>query len=235
MKITDILFDLDGTLLPMDQEEFTKSYFNAIAAKTAPHGYEPMTLISTIWKGTAAMVKNDGSMSNEQAFWSSFAETYGDQSLKDIPIFDEFYQSDFQQVRSVCGFQPLAAGLIHDLRERGFRLTLATNPIFPDIATRNRIHWAGLTPDDFVLYTTYENSRFCKPNPRYYMDILSKLGVQPQQCLMVGNDVAEDMIASDLGMQVFLLTDCLINKNNVDISAYPHGDFHALYNFLGAL
>jgi len=31
----------------------------------------------------------------------------------------------------------------------GFRVALATNPIFPAIATEKRIRWAGLTPEDF--------------------------------------------------------------------------------------
>ena len=54
--IKAILFDLDGTLLPMDQDEFTKGYFKLLAAKLAPYGYEPKTLIDTVWAGTAAMV-----------------------------------------------------------------------------------------------------------------------------------------------------------------------------------
>ena len=49
---------------------------------------------------------------------------------------------------------------------------------------------------------------------------------------MVGNDVSDDMVADGLGMQVFLLTDCLINKENVDISAYPNGNFNALIDFI---
>lgn len=40
-----ILFDLDGTLLPMDQEVFTKAYFQRLAAKLAPYGYEAGKLI----------------------------------------------------------------------------------------------------------------------------------------------------------------------------------------------
>ena len=64
-----ILFDLDGTLLPMDQEAFTKAYFQRLAAKLAPYGYEPDKLIDGVWAGTAAMVKNDGGRTNEEAFW----------------------------------------------------------------------------------------------------------------------------------------------------------------------
>lgn len=70
-KITTVLFDLDGTLLPMDQEVFVKAYFGSLAKKLAPHGYDPQTLIAGIWEGIAAMVKNDGSKTAEEAFWAS--------------------------------------------------------------------------------------------------------------------------------------------------------------------
>ena len=135
MKITTVLFDLDGTLLPMDQDVFVGDYFGRIAAKVAPAGYDPKQLIDTIWSGTAAMVKNDGS----------------------------------------------------------------------------------------------------KPNSAYYRDVPARLNVKPEECLMVGNDVGEDMIAEQLGMKVFLLTDCMINIANEDISVYPHGSFDDLKNFLNTI
>ena len=97
-----------------------------------------------------------------------------------------------------------------------------TNPIFPAVATESRIRWAGLEPEEFALYTTYENTSYCKPNPAYYRDLIRRLSLDPQRCLMVGNDVSEDMeAASAAGMQVFLLTDCLINRKERDIRVYP--------------
>lgn len=36
-----VLFDLDGTLLPMDQDQFTGAYFKGIAAHLVPCGYDP--------------------------------------------------------------------------------------------------------------------------------------------------------------------------------------------------
>ena len=35
---------------------------------------------------------------------------------------------------------------------------------------------------------------------------MQKLNVSPEECLMVGNDVSEDMIAETIGMKVFLIT-----------------------------
>lgn len=235
MSIRYILFDLDGTLLPMDQDIFIKSYFSRLAAKLAPHGYDPNTLIKGIWGGTEAMIKNDGSVTNDRAFWNYFCKLFGQQAMEDEPIFADFYENEFQQVQQSCGFNPDAAKVVAQLKEKGLTLVLATNPIFPAMATESRMAWAGLSPQDFVLYTTYENSRHCKPNPEYYRDILRQLGAHGEECLMVGNDVTEDMVANQLGMQVFLLTDCLINKNNEDIAKYPHGSFHDLVCFVDAL
>lgn len=235
MKITTVLFDLDGTLLPMDQDQFAKAYFGLLAQKLAGHGYEPEELVKTIWAGTAAMIKNTGGKSNEEAFWECFTEHYGEAVRNDIPLFDEFYRNEFAGVQAVCGFDPHAAEAIAEIKGMGLRVVLATNPIFPAIATRKRIGWAGLTPEEFELYTTYENSSYCKPNPDYYREILSKLKVTPEECLMVGNDVSEDMVAETLGMKVFLMPECVINKENKDIECYPHGDFKQLLSYVKRL
>ena len=234
-KITTILFDLDGTLLPMDNAAFTKGYFKLLAARLAPLGYEPEKLVEAVWSGTAAMVKNDGSQNNEAAFWKRFSEIYGEKVLGDLPVFENFYATDFQQAKAICGFNPKAAETVRTAKNLGFRVALATNPIFPAIATESRIRWAGLQPEDFELYTTYENIGYCKPNPAYYQELLDQLNESPERCLMVGNDVAEDMIAEKLGMQVFLLTDCIINKEDADISLYPRGGFDDLLEHIRTL
>lgn len=227
-----MMFDLDGTLLPMDQDQFTKYYFGLLAKKLAPYGYDAEQLTGGIWAGTAAMVKNDGSCTNEEAFWKKFCAIMGEKVLEDKLLFEEFYRVEFQGARASCGFAPQAAGLVKKLKAAGYRVLLATNPIFPAIATESRIRWAGLEPEDFALYTTYENACRCKPNPDYYRDILSSMELDGAECLMVGNDATEDTAAELAGMQVFLLTDCLINKENRDLSLWPHGGFDQLEKFI---
>lgn len=223
MPIKMVLFDLDGTLLPMDQDAFVKAYFGLLAKKLAPHGYDSEKLIAAIWAGTKAMVKNDGGCTNEQAFWDDFCTRFGEQARQDEPIFDEYYHHEFQQVQPACGFNAAARQAVEAVKDKGLRVALATNPIFPAVATQSRIRWAGLDCADFELYTTYENSCHCKPNLDYYRDVLKALNVEAKDCLMVGNDVGEDMVAKQLGMQVYLVTDCLINKSGEDIECYPHG------------
>ena len=232
MSLQYIFFDLDGTLLPMDQNRFIKAYFSHLAAKLAPKGIDEKALVETIWGGTKAMVANDGSRTNEEVFWAHFVAAFGPEIRKDQATFDDFYRNEFQLAQSACGFDPRAAQTVAELKARGFTLVLATNPIFPAMATESRIRWAGLDKDDFILCTTYENSRHCKPNPHYYRDILNFLGAEPAQCLMVGNDATEDMVAEKLGMKVFLLTDCLINAQNRELSGYPQGSFPELMAYL---
>ena len=230
-----ILFDLDGTLLPMDQEVFVRDYLGRMAAFLAPHGYDPQSLIKAVWAGTGAMVKNDGKALNEDVFWQVFNSVVGKDAKQDLALFEEFYRTEFQKAKDSCGFNPAAVEAIRQIKDMGYRLILATNPLFPAIATYSRARWAGLNPEDFELITTYENSRFCKPNPDYYREILGKIALDGSQCLMVGNDVGEDMIAGTLGMKTFLLTDCLINKTAEDISQYPNGGFPELLHYIRSL
>lgn len=230
--IKAVLFDLDGTLLPMDLTVFIKTYMKHLAAYLAPHGFDPEALIRAVWDGTFAMIGNDGRATNEEVFWKKFTETYGRDVTESIPLFEEFYKTEFSRAKSVCGFDAESRQTVDLCRKLGFTVALATNPIFPAVATDQRIEWAGLSPKDFVLITTYENSRFSKPTAGYYRAVAESLGVRPEECLMVGNDVDDDMPARKVGMQVFLLTDHLINKNNADIDQFPHGNHKDLQEYV---
>lgn len=230
-----VLFDMDGTLLPMDAGAFAKAYFKGLSAELAPRGYEPKMLIDGVWKGTAAMVKNDGKLANEKVFWREFAGIFGERVYDDVPYFDEFYKTSFGDIREVCGYNEKASKLVKSLKNKGYTIVLATNPFFPMIGQERRLSWTGVDRSDVDYITSYENSHYCKPNLDYYREILSVLGLDAQNCVMVGNDVGEDMVAKQLGIKVFLLTDCLINSAGKDIDEYPHGGFDELTDFLEKL
>lgn len=215
MKKT-ILFDLDGTLLPMDQDQFVKAYFSRLAQKMAGK-IEPQKLIEIIWKGTGAMIANDGQATNEQVFWNVF-DHLSSCPHEDLEAdFMDYYQHEFNLAVEACQPNPLASEIVSLLKQKGFRLILATNPIFPRIATENRIRWAGLNKDAFDWITTFEVCRYCKPNPKYYAEIIEQCGLNPRECMMIGNDVKEDMTARELGMEGWLITDCLLNTENLPV------------------
>lgn len=223
--IKAVLFDLDGTLLPMDEEYFKKIYFGEVYKKIAYLGYTLDELLKVIWYGTKKMIQNDGSQTNEELFWKSFIEVHPDRLEENKANFVEFYNDIFPTLGHTCGFQPLAKDFIKALKDKGYEVIIASNPIFPLVATKARIRWAGLNPDDFKYITAYENSSFSKPNLKYYEEVLEKTGYKPEEVVMVGNDVREDMIVNQLGIDSYLITDCLLNLDNEDINKYKHGNF----------
>ena len=233
--IKAILFDLDGTLLPMDLAIFLNDYLTRFTLSMAPAGHTPEEFRKAVWAGTAAMVKNDGSRTNEEVFWEAYFALFGAESIQDRELLEAYYYNDFQNVRKVCGFDPRAAEAIREIKAMGYRTILATNPLFPAIATHSRVRWTGLQPEDFELITSFENSCYAKPNLKYFEEIMEKQGLKPEECVMVGNDVAEDMVARHLGLKVFLMTDCLINKPGADITQFPHGSFPELMEFIRGL
>ena len=232
MKIKAVLFDLDGTLLPLDQDEFSGAYVKAMADALSRCGYERERLISTIFCGIGKMVASDGTKTNEETFWEHFSSEYGEDARSAEPFFREFYEKEFDSIKSVCGYSPKALCAVRLAKELGACTVLATSPLFPAIATEKRMAWAGLSPSDFEFFTTYENSHYCKPSLDYYREVCAKIGVTPEECLMIGNDVSEDMVASRLGMRVFLHTDRLLNRKGEDVSAYPQGSFDDMIAFI---
>lgn len=233
--IRAVLFDLDGTLLPMDQEEFIHAYMEEIAGRFGSEELKKEDLIKALWKGTGAMVQNDGTSSNEEVFWKVFARLLGEGILKRRPEFDDFYTREFKNVSRVARPNELAGRCVERLKEKGYRLIAATNPLFPRTATLERMSWAGIDPDSFELITTYENSAHCKPNLDYYRDILDRQGLLARECLMVGNDVAEDMCTAELGMETFLLTEHLIPAEGVDTKDMRQGGFRELFSYIDTL
>lgn len=230
-----VLFDLDGTLLPLDQDAFIRSYLGLLTQTMAPYGYEPKSFADALLKSCYRAIENDGSRTNEALFWDSFASLLGDRILAHKEVLDAFYHKEFEKLKAICQNNPAAVALVRDLRAAGVTVALATNPVFPQVATYARIRWAGLTPEDFSYITTYENSHACKPSPAYYREVAERLGVAPADCLMVGNDALDDLVAEQVGMKVFLLTDHLLNRENKPIDAYPQGDFNALRAYLQPL
>ena len=230
-RISTVLFDLDGTLLRMDQEKFLKLYFGALINKFISMGYEKDKFLKSILHSVDATIENETGRLNGEIFWQTFSEQMGEDMSRLSDSFEEFYKTDFECAKAGCGYNEDADRLIKYLKSRGIRVVLATNPVFPAVATERRMQWAGIDKRDFEFYTTFENSRYCKPNVKYYAEILEKLGVSPEECLMVGNDVKEDMVAETLGLDVFLLTDDLINRENKDISGYRQGNFAQLFSY----
>ena len=231
MSIKVVLFDLDGTLLPMDQDSFINAYITELAKRLASDSLEIRRMVKSIFLCSEAMLQNNGEKTNESVFWDTYSKLNERDLKRDKEIIEDFYQNGFDKMQTYTSSNAKANEIIKRIRSKGLSVVLATNPVFPRVATEKRISWAGIDANDFTLCTTFENSSFTKPNPKYYESILSSLGIKAEEALMVGNDVGDDMVARDIGMSVFLLTDNLINRENANISEFPNGNFDDLMTF----
>lgn len=238
--INTVLFDLDGTLLQINQEEFTTAYFTEIKKVFVRLKLNPELALKALWGGTKAMVSNDGTKSNSERFWEYFTnamDLYGERLKIAEDTFERFYCNEFDNIKSILkeNNPELPRRLVRSLTSRGFDVVLATNPLFPKSAITTRLNWLELTPLDFCLITDYSNSTYCKPNNGYYCEIFNKINKEPHQCLMVGNNTAEDMCVGDLGAETFLVTDYLENEDRMDISVFRHGTLAELEKVLDLL
>lgn len=205
-----VLFDLDGTLLPMNEEEFTNGYFGFLCKRLEKFGYEKEKLIETIWAGTKKMILNDGSKTNEQAFWQNFSKVYGEEKLKDKAEFDDFYKTEFKRAKIFCGENKFAREIVDYAKSKGLKIILSSNPLFPREGMITRLGFVGLKEEDFNEITSYENYHYAKPNPKYFQEILTKNNLRPEEVVLFGNSEIEDCNpASACQIKCYLIGNCL--------------------------
>jgi FMN phosphatase YigB (HAD superfamily) len=233
--INTIMFDLDGTLTPTSDEDFLKAYFGLLALRFSRNGYEDKkAFLNAVWNGNRAMLRNDGTVINKERFWMEFLKEDPD-GKKDEELFMNFYETDFQNTKSVLQDRRDLCGIFDSLREKGYTLILATNPVFPTPAIKTRLSWVNLATEHFDYISTYDNSSFCKPNIEYFSEILTKTGKSPADCIMIGNSPTEDMAALGAGIKSYLVTDYLENPKNVPITDYNTYTFGEISDMLKAL
>lgn len=231
MKYKAILFDMDGTLLPMNQKEFVEGYFKLLYEDLNSYiDYE--SLVKALWSGTYAMYKNDGSKTNREVFWEDFINnTKLDRSIVE-PICDKFYGSRFKIAQIYTKNNNLTKKALYLAHQKADIVLLATNPLFPLVAQETRLSFIDLNKSDFDYITAYEDQYYTKPNIKYYENLLNKFNLKASECLMIGNDVNEDMCPSiTLGLDTYLVNDCLIDSDKYKYEG-KRGNFKELLEFL---
>ena len=219
--IKAVFFDLDGTLLPLDEKKFIDVYFKLLCRRMVDYGFEPNLLSKVIWEGTMAMFKNDGSVSNEEVFWDLFEKYYGKEKRLNKEIFDEFYTNEFKQVKVCCEENEKAKNIIDFCHKNNLITVLSTNPLFPRPGTLTRMSFIGLKEEDFDYVTTYENSRYCKPNPKYFIELLNKYNLKPEEVIVFGNNTLEDGECSlACGMKCYIVGDKYVIEHEKTIHEF---------------
>ena len=230
--IDTICFDLDGTLLPMEVNEFIQHYFKSLTKKMIKSGYDADNVIRALNAATKHMVENDSEETNEQVFWKYF-EKYSQIKRETIePTFFDYYQNDFNSLEEKVEKSPNMIEVVKELKMRNFRLILTTNPLFPKVAVENRVRWAGLDPNDFDYITSFENSHACKPSMKYYYEVIKNAQINIENTMMIGNDSLEDGIIENCGIPLYLVTDYLIHRSDDELKSRWFGTSSELLEFI---
>ena len=207
-----IFFDLDGTLLPIDMDYFLEVYFKLITEEFSDIKDED-EFIKILMSSTKKMIKNDGRRSNEDVFKNAFFSMIDVENEDEImKRFDKFYEEKYPSLKEKFELKSKSPDLIDLLKNRDLKLVIATNPLFPKKAIIERINWAGIDADIFDFISCYEEMHYSKPNPKFYKEIIDKLDLEAENCVMIGNDHKEDMIAKKVGMEGYLIEDYLIES-----------------------
>lgn len=198
-----ILFDLDGTLLDSSMDNFLPVYLKALSGRVAAF-FEPKAFVTRLLWATEQMAANDGRATNQDVFMAAFFPLEGRERAELEPVFDAFYREDFPKLQHVTRTRPEARAVVQQVLDMGLDAAIVTNPLFPEAAIRERMRWAGVDDLPFKWVTTYENSRYTKPNLRYFDDVCVRLGHAPDACLVVG-DEHMDMVAANMGCDTYLV------------------------------
>ncbi len=226
-----VLFDLDGTLLDLDLGAFLGRYFDALEALAHPlvgAGREG-AFMRALHDAVREMMSSHIGRTNEEVFADALERSTGLNIQAAWPHFERFYREDFPLLADSAHPAPGARLVVATARDLGFRIAIATNPIFPRAAIEHRLSWAGVSPGDVDVITSYEVMEATKPWPAYFRQTAALLDVAPSECLMVGDDRSLDLAAADVGMRTYYV------GSDSDAPAHYSGDLPALAELLPAL
>ena len=229
-----ILFDLDGTLLDIDMEFFLGRYFQEMGEMAAGQGFEESKLLmEQILKSTDVMIRDKNPyITNEDVFMQHFFSCLPVDEEKTRAFFEEFYRTGFPRLEKYAAAFSGVRQMMSGVFASGAKVVVATNPVFPRAAIQMRLDWADVGHFPYDLITSYEVMHYCKPHAQYYQEIADYLGVQPSECLMVGNDRAEDLVAGLVGMKTFLVEDRLIDRGSDQFTPDWKGRLPGLFSFM---
>ncbi len=203
-----LLFDLDGTLIENSMETFLPPYFSALTKKLSGI-VEPERLIEQLQASTRLMVENnDPARTNAQVFAEDFFPKIGVPRETLMPLLQDFYAHEYCDLRVFTKPVQVAPDVLSRAVALHHPVVIATAPLFPLDALKQRLLWADLANVPYAFITDYETMHASKPNLSYYREIADRLKVKPEDCVMVGNDVQMDILPARLaGMKTFWITD----------------------------
>lgn len=208
--IKAILFDLDNTLIQNSDIQFAATFLERVDSQLRqqlglPNGAELFR------QGIKSLAKDrDMITTNAEALVHSLSMTTACDPTQLQFALDTFYADMYSELQAII--QPVAgaAKLLVQLQQKDYRIAITTNPLYPPITIEKRFEWGGLpSADDFpyAFLTHSENTHFVKPSSAYFVEVLARLGYEPDEVLVIGDITKNDILpAIQAGMFTFQIT-----------------------------
>jgi len=220
--IKAVLLDMDNTVLKNPDRAFATAFLTKFEqhfeTNLAVQGSALVfrRLISLFSRGRI------GDESNSELTVRTMAETTGQSPEKIRTTLNQFYDEIYPFLQSCI--QPVAGvvKLIEELRDAGHKVIIATNPIYPASAVKQRLMWANLPAQDadYDFITSADNMHYAKPDPAYFAEILGRIGVEPDETIMVGDSFRNDIRpAQTIGIHTYHLKEHTLADFMVDFPA----------------
>jgi FMN phosphatase YigB (HAD superfamily) len=230
--IKAVFFDLDGTLLQAEMNDFIPAYIEGLSHHFADVAFH-YTFCAAVREGITTLLSgDDGSRTNEEVFFATLrnrldigAELFGERLAR-------YCANGLGSLKAFIHPLPLARQILNLCRGHGLIVILATNPVFPRALVDARLAWGGIADFPFDFVTSFENTRYCKPNPRYFTDLLDQFALVPAEAIMVGNDTEHDLSARMVGIPTFLVDTWLSDRLDGDFDTDYRGGHLDLVRFL---
>ncbi len=217
-----VLFDLDGTLLDLDGDAFLEDYVKQLGQFMEP--WIPAEKFQeALWAAAVgALAQSHLGRSNRFVLIESLSSTLSVASTELWARIDQFNRSNAHHVLPGGQPTPGARRAVETARAHGLAVALATTPIYDLPVVQERLRRGHL--DDFSWDLIATDQFFStKPYPDYFNEVAERLGIEPGECLMVGDDAFNDLSARAVGMSTFYVGPPM---GGLDVG--PRGSLHDL-------
>ena len=208
--IKAVLLDLDNTLLHNPDRQWAQTFLRGWDRHFQDR--YGIAQASDALRSAMARLNRDsnGSISN--------ADLIQDTLCRHLPLdraeikraVDDFYAGPYHCFKVATAPVAGAAELVRRLLSQNLLVAIATNPLFPESATQARVAWAGLSDciSELAFITNSENMRYAKPNPAYFAETIARVGVEPDEALVVGDSRTNDIEpALSLGLHAWQVSE----------------------------
>ena len=194
--IKAVLLDMDNTILANPDQVFARE-FKQLAESFFMDLWGISDISTLIHQGMRAMYDQPH---YDRTNMEILIDTLQQNTQLPIEAVEDglnvFYEQAYPALKPCVSPIPGAAELISYLRDHDYAVVIATNPLYPEWGVIQRLQWAGLPDSDYAFITHADNMHFIKPDPSYYAEIIARIGIEPDEAVIIGDGIENDICAA---------------------------------------